>query len=148
MLAGYARDSICCNALPWPEVILLSLPALPLAFGCLKLVYSIFQTIYRLSIVHFGQFLQLPIWCVPHGRHSGSQFNAFPFRNQESTIRMCFLAQLVAVLMAQCVLNFFQGLYSGAARLTIPEHDEALSAHAAACFGMASRSLAENLHTN
>ncbi len=59
---------------------------------------------------------------------------------------MCFRTRLVAVLMAQELLDLPERFHSLRARLPFPEHDKSLSAHTAMRLGIALHLFAEDLH--
>lgn len=70
------------------------------------------------------------------------------FRNRKALPRVCLGPSRIAMMFAQCFLNFVQCCHALFARLPVPEHDKALSADTTMGFSVALRALAEYLHAD
>jgi hypothetical protein len=97
-------------------------------------------------IARYGQVLQCPAWRLTVSRYSQGHGGTVPIRNQKTAVRMRLRPLVIAVLTAQCRLNFPDGFHPLVTRLPLPEHHESLSAHAAMHLSVACRTFAEHLH--
>lgn len=89
-----------------------------------------------------GQPLERPTRRMTVNCGSRPHIGTVPLRNQKAAPGMRFRPLLVAMVMTQRVLNLLHCLNPFFTRLPLPEHYESLSAHAAMCLCISTRTLA------